>query len=456
MFKPKYPALQCYAFCPPGCSVSINLALQCKDYVTSIVVGHDLIPRTRSSTFEMLRFEFLEVLARIKVPKIEAWRDIRIPCKNKDLVVRNKRLLHSKNEIPASEYFKELQLFQQNRRRTLNEMYPIETILNIPGRIIHLVHWPNVGINKYLPYWESPRSLREIDLSIEVIKEHGIDNLVTILNKIATEFENASKGIPEEDDDDDGTLEPEEHINVDEYLCRSDFSADDRWFILCSRPHGLSSSIPLLLVIAAFFCAAVGNNICSLFIREVVNDGELFYNTTTGDLDHVEDVTGITFGLYHYGIEYYRGDVGDYVLQCAPTVRDEVKIDEYIKLARGFSSLASLVGFPFMCSLGLANCVRFRRKTFRRIAVALLFVSCFQSMIFLFLLSERCYDDPFPNFPRVHMYPCRLDNGSKLAVASAVMWFLAAVFTLHIDRASLVEGQVQMLSMHVANRINGL
>ena len=54
MFRPTYPELKCYAFCPPGCSVSINLALQCEDYVTSIVVGHDLVPRIRGSNFEML------------------------------------------------------------------------------------------------------------------------------------------------------------------------------------------------------------------------------------------------------------------------------------------------------------------------------------------------------------------------------------------------------------------
>lgn len=54
MFRPKYPRLRCYAFCPPGCSVSPNLALQCEEYVTTVVVGSDVIPRIRGSNFEML------------------------------------------------------------------------------------------------------------------------------------------------------------------------------------------------------------------------------------------------------------------------------------------------------------------------------------------------------------------------------------------------------------------
>mmetsp|Transcript_56208 Transcript_56208/g.119523 ORF Transcript_56208/g.119523 Transcript_56208/m.119523 type:complete len:456 (-) Transcript_56208:33-1400(-) len=453
MFRPKYPGLQCYAFCPPGCSVSMNLAVQCEDYVTSIVVGNDIVPRTRASNFEMLRIEFLEVLARVRVPKMKAWRDIRIPCKNKNLAVRNKRLLHSKNEIPMTDYFKELKSFQKNRMRIFNEMCPLETSLNIPGRIMHLVHAVGQsGINKYLPYWESSRSLREIDLSLEVMKEHGIDNLVIILNTIANEFENASKGVAEvdDDDDDDDSVEPVEDMDFDETLYQRDFSADDRWFILCSRPHGSVSLISMVLAIAAFFCAVLGNNICSLFIREV-EDGELFYKVTSGDL---EDVGGISFGLYTYGIKYYHRDAGDYVLQCAPTMPDDVKNDIYVRMAHGFSALASVIGFPIMCVLGLANCMSLSRKAFQRISVALLFTTFFQSLIFIFLLSERCYQDVFPNLPSVYLQPCRLDNGSKLAVAAAVMWFLAAVFTLYIDRASLVEGHVKLLSVHITNHIN--
>ena len=45
MFRPKYPHLHCYAYCPPGCSTSTKLSLECEAYVTSIVVGNDIIPR---------------------------------------------------------------------------------------------------------------------------------------------------------------------------------------------------------------------------------------------------------------------------------------------------------------------------------------------------------------------------------------------------------------------------
>jgi len=41
----RYPNVKCYAFCPPGCTVSMNLATECDDFVTSFVVGNDIIPR---------------------------------------------------------------------------------------------------------------------------------------------------------------------------------------------------------------------------------------------------------------------------------------------------------------------------------------------------------------------------------------------------------------------------
>lgn len=46
--------LKCNSYCHPGCSVSMNLARQCEDYVTSVVVGNDIIPKIRGSNFEML------------------------------------------------------------------------------------------------------------------------------------------------------------------------------------------------------------------------------------------------------------------------------------------------------------------------------------------------------------------------------------------------------------------
>lgn len=447
MFKPSYPEVKCYAFCPPGCTVSLNLALECEEYVTSIVVGNDVIPRIRDANFEMLRFDFLEILARVRVPKMKALRDIRMGCRNQDLEARNKKLLYPKDCIPSSEYYKKFESFRQKRKRAFEELSPTESRLNIPGRIIHLVHAMDGNgkcSDRYLPMWESLQNLREIDLSIEIMKQHSIENLVNILEVIAKDYANASQGISEEGDD-----ASQGSNNVHAYYSGcydNDFSADDRWFVLCSRPHGSVSLIPTLISVAAFCCSALSNNTCSLYFREAAG-GNIYYssNATKGT---VEYVAGISLGFYTWGVEYYDVNVDDHVLQCSPNTPENIENDVYIKMARGFAALGLIVGFFVMCCISLANCMAFSRKSFQRISVAFFFVTGFQAMSFIFLRSDHCDKDLFPDLPGVDLQPCRLDTGSNLSVASTVMWFLAAIFTAYIDRASIVEEQLKILSMH--------
>ena len=118
------------------------------------------------------RYEFLEILARVKVPKIQCWRELRTPCNSRDLDYRNRRLLYPKDKIPSSAFHSALMSFQEKRKIAFDELSPAESRLNIPGRIIHLVHAMDrkgVESKKYLPYWESRKALREISLSVEIM-----------------------------------------------------------------------------------------------------------------------------------------------------------------------------------------------------------------------------------------------------------------------------------------------
>jgi len=99
------------------------------------------------------------------VSKKKAWRDTSIPCKDKDLEARNKKILYPKGQVPKSDYSKELESFYKRRKRVFTEMNPIESRLDIPGRIIHLVKCSD----KYVPHWASLLSLRDIELSINAI-----------------------------------------------------------------------------------------------------------------------------------------------------------------------------------------------------------------------------------------------------------------------------------------------
>ena len=248
--------------------------------------------------------------------------------------------------------------------------------------------------------------------------DHSMDNLVLILEKIATDFQLASEGAVEEINDDSYTG-PSEPSNVfDDYIFST--SADDRWFILCSRPRGSVTLIPTILSLAAYCCAILGSNICSLFFRPVV-DGSMYNNWTNGT---VAEVRGMTLGLYAYGIEYYDRDAEGYILQCRGlyTSMQSFENDVYIRLSRAFAALSLLVGLPVVCLLSLANCMVLSQTFFRRMAVMLFVVAFFQSMLFMFLKSEKCYLSPDFRI-EIDLMPCELDNGSMISSKCLLIMF---------------------------------
>lgn len=71
------------------------------------------------------RYECLFLLVRVKLPKITVWKDLRKPCKNKDLEVRNKQLLYDKDEVPTETFFfQELDSYREKRLAITNERFP--------------------------------------------------------------------------------------------------------------------------------------------------------------------------------------------------------------------------------------------------------------------------------------------------------------------------------------------
>lgn len=335
MHRNCYPNLHVYAYCPPGCTASVNVLLECEEYVTSIVVGNDLVPRIRDANFEIFRFEFLEMLARIKVSKMVAFNDIRVPCRNRDLKRRNEDILYSSGEVPPSDYCNAVKSLKERRFHDFNSVIsPLEQRLDIPGKIIHLVHVDRS--DKYLPYWESRHALREINLGTKIVMEHSADRLVSILRTIVDDFEEVAMGQGELISD--GSLDVTSANDTYEPCYGAGFSAEcysaeDRWFIICSCPLGLVSLVPTLLSITAFVLSLVGNNLCNLFRRNV-SHGPIYFSSDL-TLGNAEEVVDVTLGLYTHGVAYLAES--SEVLQCsnASSENEMEEEDAYIKMAVG-------------------------------------------------------------------------------------------------------------------------
>lgn len=133
--RPCYPSLRCLAFSPPGCVFSRRLANKCKDYVTSYVLGDDVVPRLGLSSVENLRHELLYCLAKIKVPKYIAMR----PKKPRESIsAKNARVVYKNIEdIYSSEFWEQVIEFENLQAAKKTENGP-DMPLYPPGKIIHL------------------------------------------------------------------------------------------------------------------------------------------------------------------------------------------------------------------------------------------------------------------------------------------------------------------------------
>uniref|UniRef100_A0AAQ6A651 Diacylglycerol lipase-beta n=1 Tax=Amphiprion ocellaris TaxID=80972 RepID=A0AAQ6A651_AMPOC len=69
LLRNSFPTLQCYAFSPPGGLLSKALADYSKDFVISVVLGKDLVPRLSIPNMEDLKRRILKIVSNCNKPK---------------------------------------------------------------------------------------------------------------------------------------------------------------------------------------------------------------------------------------------------------------------------------------------------------------------------------------------------------------------------------------------------
>ncbi|KAM4716283.1 diacylglycerol lipase-beta [Anableps anableps] len=69
LLRTSFPTLQCYSFSPPGGLLSKALVEYSKDFVVSVVLGKDLVPRLSIPNMEDLKRRILKIVANCNKPK---------------------------------------------------------------------------------------------------------------------------------------------------------------------------------------------------------------------------------------------------------------------------------------------------------------------------------------------------------------------------------------------------
>lgn len=65
----KFPDLVCYAYAPPGGLLSYELVEYSKSFITSVVLGKDIVPRLGLRQMESLRYDLIHAIKESSDPK---------------------------------------------------------------------------------------------------------------------------------------------------------------------------------------------------------------------------------------------------------------------------------------------------------------------------------------------------------------------------------------------------
>ena len=190
MLRPTHPNLRAHCFCPPGCTLSENAAIQCEEFLTSYVNNDDIIPRLSVTSLENLRFDVVEMIARLKVRKVDV-----VCCYAKkygklSAKQANERVLCEENEIPDTEFKEQWEKYHElyQGRKSQRDFPDID--LFPPGRLLHVVKTteetptsllfrlfrrtglPAPNEEGYVSRWATRLDFREIRISQNCMWDH--------------------------------------------------------------------------------------------------------------------------------------------------------------------------------------------------------------------------------------------------------------------------------------------
>uniref|UniRef100_A0A4W5LQB8 sn-1-specific diacylglycerol lipase n=1 Tax=Hucho hucho TaxID=62062 RepID=A0A4W5LQB8_9TELE len=202
LLRPQYPTLQCYSYSPPGGLLSEDAMEYSKEFVTSVVLGKDLVPRIGLSQLEGFRRHLLEVLQKSNKPK---WRIIAggTKCIPKSELPMDDGPQPQAAPVPPST---RLWLHPSDLSIALSASTPLYP----PGKVIHVVHnHPSetcCGQEEptYSALWGDNKSFNEVIISPAMLNEHMPHMVMEGLNKVLEPFGLSSEQAEAEPMEDEG------------------------------------------------------------------------------------------------------------------------------------------------------------------------------------------------------------------------------------------------------------
>lgn len=408
--------------------MNLELALGCKDFVTSFVNGADVVPRMSFENMERLRDEALDVLARVQISKRKVLTVLSKECKDRDVAYINSLLLCPEDEVPQNtRYYQQLQDFKRAQAERKAKSATNYVPLFPPGKIVYLTR-KKKGCR---PQYAENTDFNEILLSPTIASDHSIVTVIRNLQDIIQCFDGNSKDRFVEDDDEDEMAGDILVLNESNDTALIDTPA----CVCCSLPHGSIIFLTIILGIISIICAVLANNHCNFVHRStVVSEQDI---DTGGMVSHPG--IGVSTGLWSYEEKIYKGtgprdDPSSYSYSniCRPFMTC-IQPDAYLTAARICSTFANLVGGFTVMAVCFASCVRYKRIAWAIITMGFFLAMALQGLVFFVFRSDLCTtwtgvcEGTEPN--TVHS-TCTLGWGGKMCCVAVVFWFLTTLSTV--------------------------
>ncbi|XP_043481702.1 diacylglycerol lipase-alpha isoform X4 [Leptopilina heterotoma] len=198
LLRQEYPDLVCFSFAPPGGLLSTPAQQYSQEFITSVVVGKDVIPRIGLRQMESLRADLINAIKRSVDPK---WKTITcsVMCCGCGSIPTSAANLEAGGCISEYQRDKDMARSQTVVSGDSSVALTLHRPLYPPGRIIHVVRrHPNKNeqINQsrwrkvlrkhepeYMALWAEPCDFDEVLISPVMIQDHMPDNMLKALRK---------------------------------------------------------------------------------------------------------------------------------------------------------------------------------------------------------------------------------------------------------------------------------
>lgn len=190
------PTLECYAFSPPGGLMSKALADFSKQFVVSVILGKDLVPRLSIPNMEDLKRRLLKMVSNCSKPKYQillqgCWYEVfggspddsptELESRREEELSRPLLGAECVSAAPSSSY----QSLSSDDSPVQNTHLP----LYLPGRVLYVTEdgpsrRPCFSQVRYRAEWSSEASFRNVLISPKMIKDHMPDVVLRALQSL--------------------------------------------------------------------------------------------------------------------------------------------------------------------------------------------------------------------------------------------------------------------------------